>query len=224
MAKAQTWWYVIIYNSIINLLRKQYISDDFLSIQCINLEYNICTGIRLGYVPNSKEFLLACGLNNSEIQLYSQKCVHDIQFQMSAQLSKHDDWVRGLAFKQVGKLFLFFFCQTGVIEIYSCEGNDLMLASSSQDGYIRLWRMTPVENCSEGYPAQKNQLKMGDRTYNIRLESVLAGNYYCSYQEKYHFVRLHYHSYFFKVTTVGCILWIGIQKVCKFCQPRSIKV
>jgi elongator complex protein 2 len=65
---------------------------------------------------------LAVSGTRSTIQIFVS---HDTQFQLSATLTGHEGWIRALAF----------------IREKSDQSGDLLLASASQDKYIRLWRI-----------------------------------------------------------------------------------
>jgi elongator complex protein 2 len=65
-------------------------------------------------------FLLAIGGSSSHIHLYVSPT--KIEFTSAAILKGHEDWIRGLAF--------------------TTSNSDILLATASQDRYVRLWNIT----------------------------------------------------------------------------------
>jgi len=77
--------------------------------------------------------ILALGSVDTKVHLYASPlsgAVSEVQFAPVAHLEGHENWVRDVSF-----------CST--------DEGDLMLASASQDGNIRLWRFTKLSNVSE---------------------------------------------------------------------------
>nr|CAH7738001.1 unnamed protein product [Callosobruchus chinensis] len=127
--------------------------------QTIELGYNICIAVKLTFLPNCNELLLACSLDNSKINIYSEDNCEDLSFIKTTQLKGHENWVRGLDFKQ--------------------KDEDLVLASCSQDAFIRLWRITPKgKETGEfaGIKTEKSTIQTRNETYSVYLESVLTGH------------------------------------------------
>ncbi|KAJ8913600.1 hypothetical protein NQ315_013422 [Exocentrus adspersus] len=136
-------------------------TDTFELHQRINFGYSIAVGLKISFLPNDNQPILACALDNSKIQVYVQTGIEN-KFDCGAQLSGHEDWVRGLDF--------------------ASDVDDLLLVSSSQDTFIRLWRFTNkdlvsdlVEDTSK-VDNEKTQLRVDNKKYNIYLESVLTGH------------------------------------------------
>ncbi|XP_037941287.1 probable elongator complex protein 2, partial [Teleopsis dalmanni] len=94
-------------------------------LQTILLSTGFCFSLRLTLLPKSEQALLAFSSDNAKVSLWAEQLPVDekLQFKPVHQLIGHEDWVRGLDF------------------VY--DGNDLLLASSSQDNFIRLWRIAP---------------------------------------------------------------------------------
>lgn len=109
---------------------------------------SLCVGLRMGMLPWSKKLILACALDNSKIELIVENCL-DNQWFTTEKLTGHEDWVRGLDFT-------------------TDENGNLLLASGSQDSFIRLWQIIPVQN-----PDEEN---ITSQRLKIYLESVLAGH------------------------------------------------
>uniref|UniRef100_A0A672TUY0 Elongator complex protein 2 n=1 Tax=Strigops habroptila TaxID=2489341 RepID=A0A672TUY0_STRHB len=104
--------------------------------------------------------VLACGGDDCKISLFIQQ---NDQFQKTLILPGHEDWIRG-------------------IEWAAC-GEDLFLASCSQDCLIRIWKvctkskqLPETEDDSIRLKENVFTVKDTDTTYAITLESVLAGH------------------------------------------------
>lgn len=86
----------------------------------------------------SKPMILAVGGTKSIVQIYvAQDTTSVPNFRLCATLTGHEGWIRSLSFTEDRK----------------SRNGDLLLASASQDKYIRLWRVHPGE---ENAPAQSN--------------------------------------------------------------------
>ncbi|XP_044261975.1 probable elongator complex protein 2 [Tribolium madens] len=123
-------------------------SDVFTLIKDINCGHSICIGVRLSFLPQKESLILACGMDTSAIDLY----IEENEFSHCHTLKGHEDWVRGLDF--------------------TTDGKDLLLASSSQDYYIRLWRFTPHSDTSDLH----NVIKLKNAAYKVSLDTILTGH------------------------------------------------
>jgi elongator complex protein 2 len=77
--------------------------------------------LTLSFCSTADGTLLAIGGSSRHIYLYTSQ-LDSIYFTSAAVLKGHEDWIRGLAF--------------------TSSNSDIYLASSSQDRYIRLWKIT----------------------------------------------------------------------------------
>ncbi|EFA10370.2 putative elongator complex protein 2-like Protein [Tribolium castaneum] len=123
-------------------------SDDFTLIRDIKGGHSICVGVRIAFFPQKESLILACAMDNSAIDLY----VEENEFAHCHTLKGHEDWVRGLDF--------------------TTDGKDLLLASASQDCYIRLWRFAPQSEISEPH----NVIKLKNALYKVSLDTILTGH------------------------------------------------
>jgi elongator complex protein 2 len=77
--------------------------------------------LTISFQATSDGYILAAGGSSPHIHLYISP-LHSINFTSAAILKGHEDWIRGLTF--------------------STTNTDIILASASQDRYVRLWRLT----------------------------------------------------------------------------------
>lgn len=139
-----------------NIWIRQISSGEFQKRQTFHFGYNIPVGLRLYIFPKSKEVLLGFCLDDSKIYIYTEK--ESLNFELSAILSGHEDWVRALDFIAVD--------------------NDILMASCSQDTFIRIWRISPNKISKEGVmdSSVELQLKVTKQTYYVYVDSVLTGH------------------------------------------------
>ncbi|XP_017133182.1 probable elongator complex protein 2 [Drosophila elegans] len=148
-------------------------------LQTIPLSGGFCFSLRLKLLPKSNHVLLAFSGDDESVSLWTEQTeatgggdAPGLQFERVHKLTGHEDWVRGLDFVD--------------------DGEDLLLASGSQDNFIRLWRIAPrseeqmrenridllqlTENDSE-IKVEEKILQLGKQAwYAVSLESVLYGH------------------------------------------------
>lgn len=135
--------------------------DTIASFQIISLFNGICFAVNLYELPNAG-IILAYSDDKDEIQLYSGN--NNMCFEKFETLSGHEDWVRGLDFT-------------------TDDNGDTLLASSSQDSFIRLWRISSRNDEIEGkliddeiIHIEERTFKVANRKFAVSLESVLQGH------------------------------------------------
>ncbi|WWD16158.1 hypothetical protein CI109_100583 [Kwoniella shandongensis] len=112
------------------IVRLWKIGEKVEEIQKIDLKGKLPLDLEVGYLPGSSAPILALGCTDRRIQMYT---LRDGLFHHSLSLEGHEDWIRCLSF-------------TSYPSASSSSSNtDLLLASGSQDNFIRLWRVSPVE-------------------------------------------------------------------------------
>lgn len=131
------------------------------SFQTIELaKGGICFAVRLIQLSDAG-LLLAFSTDDDKIHFYGENSNN--LFEKVELLSGHEDWVRGLDFIED-------------------DNKDVLLASSSQDSFIRLWRISPRNN-DEPPPSSDELIRIDERTFSLggkkfalSLESVLQGH------------------------------------------------
>lgn len=147
-------------------------------LQTVQLDGGFCLTLRLTLLPKSDQVLLAFSADDETVALWSEQSAGSGdasagQFKQVHKLTGHEDWVRGLDF------------------VY--DEDDLLLASGSQDNFIRLWRIeartelhtsrSSVDDAnvnavdSSELRVEEKILQLGEQAwYAVTLESVLYGH------------------------------------------------
>lgn len=129
------------------------------SFQIFDLNTGICFAAKLFTLPNAG-IVFAHATDDDKIHLFGENSPSC--FQKVETLTGHENWVRGLDF---------------TVD----DNGDVLLASSSQDSFIRLWRISPKLDASEA-PAEdllqveERTFKVGDTKFLLSIESVLQGH------------------------------------------------
>ncbi|XP_055626523.1 elongator complex protein 2 [Toxorhynchites rutilus septentrionalis] len=142
----------------------------FKCFQTIDLKTSFCFALKFLQLPGSECLMLAYASDNDAINLCT---VSNDEFVPVEKLTGHSDWVRGLD------------CVEDV------DSEDLLLASSSQDSFIRLWRISKREHIEaqksfEEFSADED-IVLEERVFSVThqgssffyalsLESVLQGH------------------------------------------------
>ncbi|KAG6252406.1 hypothetical protein E4U24_000445 [Claviceps purpurea] len=132
--------------------------------------------------------ILAVAGTRETVQIYTaDSTTSDINFTVRAVLQGHEGWVRSLSFTR----------ET------ASEDSDLLLASASQDKYIRIWRIhrgaelpAPAASGSDALggaflpgrsPSNKaHRLNAGGKDYSITFEALLLGHEDWIYSARWH--------------------------------------
>ncbi|KAL3269365.1 hypothetical protein HHI36_008437 [Cryptolaemus montrouzieri] len=131
-------------------------SDAFVLRQTLDFGYNICISMRIYTLDLlSNHIILAVSLDDSSIRLFLEDDTsQELNLKPAAKLKGHEDWICGLDFTR--------------------DGGDLLLASSSQDNFIRIWRMTRQEKSALNSSAVN--MKTSKWNFKIYVESILIGH------------------------------------------------
>lgn len=82
------------------------ILDDFEIIQTIDLKRGLCVSIKLLFLPDTKNIIMACGRDTSKVELYTQDVgTENDNFKLSTTLIGHENWVPGIDLTALGNLF-----------------------------------------------------------------------------------------------------------------------
>lgn len=135
--------------------------ENLVNFQVIEIFSNgICFNVKLYSLLNVGT-LLAMATDDDKVHLYGKN--NSQTFEKVETLSGHEDWVRGLDF---------------TID----DNEDVLLATSSQDSFIRLWRISK-HSALKTDPTDQNLIQVDERTFTINsqkfflsLESVLQGH------------------------------------------------
>lgn len=141
------------------------LSAEFKCVQTIDLHGRLCFALRMIPVGNDPEnCLLAFGTDDCKVVLMSR--VTEGNFQKILVLTGHEDWILGLDY---------------VID----KDLNIILASSSQDTFIRLWKISKVRKRESGEVVSKfmvnveaddRRFSIADELFSVSLESVLQGH------------------------------------------------
>ncbi|CEJ80948.1 Putative Elongator protein 2 [[Torrubiella] hemipterigena] len=145
--------------------------------------------ISLTFLDDSQDVLvLACAGTKDSIQILTSELNSEtIQFTVQATLRGHEGWIRSLSFAK----------ET------SDPKSDLLLASASQDKYVRIWRLhqgkelpaaaaTGADPSSEAYlpgrsPANKaHWLNAAGKDFSVTFEALLLGHEDWIYSVRWH--------------------------------------
>ncbi|GAA5872808.1 hypothetical protein JCM8547_005709 [Rhodosporidiobolus lusitaniae] len=115
--------------------------------QKVDLKDKIPLQIALVYLPSSSSLVLAIGGTETRIQLYTSPSATQPNFRRSLTLEGHSDWVRALSFiTPVSSSTPPAAESSSPTPDYDISPGEVLLASGSQDNYIRLWRFSRVES------------------------------------------------------------------------------
>lgn len=151
--------------------------DGSVSILCSGADgYNFCEGQRLDFGRtkiahcatvlhiNNGAMLLALGFVDGLVEVFSSSG-EDADFSLSCKLSGHQNWIRGIDFARV-------------------EGGKILLATGSQDRYVRIWSIdesgphqtSSLDSLGITKYAPKPRIHVNGVPYDIILESLLVGH------------------------------------------------
>uniref|UniRef100_A0A1A9WBK9 Elongator complex protein 2 n=1 Tax=Glossina brevipalpis TaxID=37001 RepID=A0A1A9WBK9_9MUSC len=139
-------------------------------IQTLSLNSGFCFTLKLTWLSKADQVLLAFSTDNGSIDLWVNSANMKRNFQPVHKLMGHEDWVRGLDFVEVE--------------------DELLVASCSQDNFIRLWRLSPRSEeqvlsnksnnfnilCAGDIRMEEKIVHFKNSWYAISVESVLYGH------------------------------------------------
>ncbi|KAG0206406.1 Elongator subunit elp2 [Mortierella sp. GBA30] len=119
--------------------------DEVTCIQTIQVEKKYAQSIAISYLPNTTVPVMAVGSTDNRISIY---VMQSNQFEKVLSLQGHDNWVRSLDFATFTKderATSNTSSDNNASHHHTLQDGDLLLASGSQDKYIRLWRIAAVD-------------------------------------------------------------------------------
>ncbi|CAO3634423.1 unnamed protein product [Mucor hiemalis] len=129
----------------IRVWERREIDGDKDSVECkqiINNGNKYPMSLALSYLPESKTPIFASGHTDKLISIYIYQSTSN-KFEKMHTLTGHDNWVRDLSFATY----------TDTEDVHTnnlFQNGDLVLASGSQDKYIRLWKISAHVPADEG--------------------------------------------------------------------------
>ncbi|CAB5361797.1 unnamed protein product [Rhizophagus irregularis] len=155
--------------------------DSVECIQTINLGSKYPIDLAISHLPESKVPILACGSTDKRLLLFVQK---NGQFIESLSLQGHENWIRSLSFATyTTPISPQNLSSNDIKNEYKLQEGDLLLASGSQDKYIRIWKISLVKNDQEEVDKGKgnengNEKKslIKDLLANVLDDGTFSGN------------------------------------------------
>ncbi|XP_052753820.1 elongator complex protein 2 [Galleria mellonella] len=122
--------------------------------QTIDLHSGLCLTLHAHLLPVVNKPVLFSALDDHKIHIFAGDDYHRVHT-----LVGHEDWVRGL-------------------DVLDIDNSTILLASASQDTYIRLWRIQHhVEEPTTGGIRVEQKLFVAHETnWSVKLDAVLAGH------------------------------------------------
>ncbi|KAI1308453.1 Elongator subunit elp2 [Mortierella claussenii] len=143
--------------------------DEVTCIQTIQVGKKYAQSIAISYLPNTTVPVMAVGSTDNRISIY---VMQSNQFEKVLSLQGHDNWVRSLDFATFTKEDSWANEGESALEFdnnnksafshhHTLQDGDVLLASGSQDKYIRLWRISAVDTSGETQSAGDDASKAG---------------------------------------------------------------
>ncbi|ORX33777.1 elongator protein [Kockovaella imperatae] len=161
--------------------------DRVTSVQKLDIKGKLPLDFEMALLPGCQSVVLAIGCTDKRIQLWLH---NDSEFELATMLEGHENWIRALSFTTAPGI------RSQSVESAAVE--DLMLASGSQDHYIRLWRISATlppktargglealdeleEKLGEGSLSTTSHLlhvkhRKASHYFNVTLEALLIGH------------------------------------------------
>ncbi|XP_034840315.1 elongator complex protein 2 [Maniola hyperantus] len=124
--------------------------------QRINLQSGLALTLHSYVLPLVNKPILFCALDDHKVHIFVEQ--GDSQYHRVHMLAGHEDWVRGL-------------------DVLNVDDNTLLLASASQDTYIRLWKIQRYEDKPvSGIKVEQKVFEAYQVKWSVKLDAVLAGH------------------------------------------------
>ncbi|XP_059047809.1 elongator complex protein 2 [Achroia grisella] len=136
--------------------------------QTIDLHSGLCLTFQAHLLPVVNKPALICALDDHKIHIFAGDEYHRVHT-----LVGHEDWVRGL-------------------DVLNIDNSTILLASASQDTYIRLWRIEhhTEEPATGGIRVEQKLFTAYGISWSVKLDAVLAGHEGWVYGVQWHPYRV----------------------------------
>ncbi|KAF9274929.1 Elongator subunit elp2 [Linnemannia elongata] len=142
------------------------VTDKVECIQTIQVGKKYAQSIAISFLPNTSVPVMAVGSTDNRISIY---VMQSKQFDKVLSLQGHDNWVRSLDFATFTKDSTNDDTKQQQKEAdgkntshhHTLQDGDLLLASGSQDKYIRIWRISAVADSPEQASAEDATVQAG---------------------------------------------------------------
>lgn len=150
----------------------QALEGRFVEVQRLSFGTKLVHCTAVGFLEVHNSLLLGLGLIDGAVKMYVSEVGQNVSFSLACNLTGHQNWIRGIDFINVAN-------------------DKMILATGSQDRYIRLWSIEPRRDMegAAGHEfassldalgitkyAPKPRIKLGDAIYTVLLESLLVGH------------------------------------------------
>lgn len=102
-------------------------------VESLEMKGRLPLDMEVALLPGTAQPVLVIGATDRKVQIWT---LRDDEFHFTISLEGHEDWIRCLSLTAYPSL--------------DGTSTDLLLATGSQDNYIRLWRITPAVAADEG--------------------------------------------------------------------------
>lgn len=147
-------------DSTVKIWQREGPEGNFKCSDTINLEGGFAFSVALSTLPGTKVLILACGCEDAMVHLFTQT---NAKFVHALKLVGHEDWIRAVNFVDI-------------------DCGDLMLASSSQDSSIRVWRIVKEQTsdlasacASNNIEGKLEDLMLTSNTFTAMLKDISLG-------------------------------------------------
>ncbi|KAL0841700.1 hypothetical protein ABMA28_013972 [Loxostege sticticalis] len=123
--------------------------------QTISLNSGLCLTLHAHMLPLVDKPLLFCALDDHKIHVFAG----EEEYHKVHTLVGHEDWVRGM-------------------DVLNVDNTTILLASASQDTYIRLWRIQQHTELAPSHEirVEEKVFQVHGHDWSVKLDAVLAGH------------------------------------------------
>ncbi|KAJ2797338.1 Elongator subunit elp2, partial [Coemansia furcata] len=129
--------------------------DDSVCVQTIDVGSRNAIDLAMAVLPGCGAVVLATGNTDNCVHLYTRTQAAGEKFSKTLKLAGHEDWVTAVTFLR----YTDSDAGRGNSTIAHWQAGDMILASASEDKYVRLWRISQ-ETVSQTVDASQNSDKL----------------------------------------------------------------